>query len=385
LETLAPALSVGFLFVSLVSVTYLGVAVLRTHRFARRPAPRLVAGPPVTILKPVCGDEPSLYENLKSFCDQEYPAFQVVFGVRHPSDPAVAVVERILQEHPERDIRLVVNDRVWGGNYKASNLANMYEAAKHDLLVVADSDMRVDPSYLASIVGPVLDPAVGAVTCLYSGRPGRGVWSALGAMFVNEWFIPAALVARAGNVVPLCFGSTMALRRDVLEAIGGFAALADHLADDYVLGALVKARGLRIELSSYVVENVITEPSLSALFLHELRWARTVRSVQPLGYSLSFVTYTLPVSFLYLVLSAGSPLAGAVFAAAAALRLVAHAVSRRTLGVKGPWRPWLVPARDALCAAVWAASFFGRTVRWRGQEISVRPGGRLWAAREYST
>jgi ceramide glucosyltransferase len=385
LGMLYPAVSQALLILSLASLAYLAFAVFRTRWFARRPVPTLVAGPPVTILKPVCGDEPHLYENLASFCHQDYPVFQVVFGVRDFGDPAVPIVERIMREFPEQDIGLVASHRVFGGNYKASNLANMYEAAKHELLVVADSDMRVDRRYLAAIVRPLLDPAVGAVTCLYAGRPSGGVWSALGAMFVNEWFVPSVLVARAHELVPLCFGSTMALRRDVLEAIGGFAALADHLADDYVLGALVKRRGLRMELSSYVVENVISETSFRSLWSRELRWARTVRSVQPIGYSLSFVTYALPLSFGYLIVSGGSALASALLGMAVLLRLAAQTVARRALGTADPARPWLVPLRDALCLIVWAASFFGRTVRWRGQEICVRRGGRLASEPRCST
>ena len=373
------------LLASLASLLYLGCAVLCTRAFGRGQRLSPSAGPPVTILKPVSGSEPFLYENLRSFCDQEYPLFQVVFGVRGAEDPALAVIERVMRDFPDRDLALVVNDRVVGRNYKVSNLVNMYSAAKHDLLVIADSDMRVERTYLAKVVRPLAEPGVGVVTCLYSGQPRGGMWSTLGAMFVNEWFMPSILVARAWGAAPYCFGATMAVRREVLQAIGGLQALASYLADDYMLGALVNARGLGVKLSTYVVENIISEPSLKSLFYHELRWARTVRSVRPVGYSLSFVTYALPVSCVYLVVSSFSVLGTAVFGAALALRLAVHYVARRSLALSGRATPWLVPVRDVLCFVVWATSFLGWTVRWRGQELSVRPGGRLRMEGEYPT
>ena len=160
----------------------------------------------MSILKPLCGNEPLLYENLRSFCDQDYPQFEVIFGVRDPTDPAILVVERVREEFPNLELQLIVDDHLHGQNHKASNLANMSGAAKYDLLVLADSDMRVDRGYLATVTAPLSDPGVGVVTCLYAGRPSPGVWSALGAMFINEWFLPSVLAARATTSVPLCFG-----------------------------------------------------------------------------------------------------------------------------------------------------------------------------------
>jgi len=369
-------LRLGLLLASLASLAYVAFALSRIGRFGRRPLPPPVMGAPVTLFKPLCGDEPFLYENLRSFCDQDYPRFEVVFGVRDPGDPAVAVAERVMREFPNVETRLVVDDRVHGGNYKVSNLANMSGAAKYDLVVIADSDMRVDREYLASVTAPLADPAVGVVTCLYVGRPEPGIWSTLGAMFINEWFIPSVLVAYTRNAVPSCFGSTMALRREVLDGIGGFRALADHLADDYVLGKLVAARGYRIVLSRYVVETVVAEPSLGSLWQHELRWARTVRSVRPRGYSLSFVTYTVPIALLNLWSSPSGLVGGVILAAAVGLRLGARAAVRRALGAP-TGAAWLVPIRDVLSLAVWGASFFGQTVRWRGREIVVGRDGHL--------
>jgi ceramide glucosyltransferase len=362
-----------------VSAIYLACSLGLLRAFARRrdqPDPRR---PPATILKPLRGPEARLYDNLRSFCEQDYPVFQVVFGVRDPKDPAVAVVERLIRELPDRDLALVVDDRLIGANHKVSNLVNMYEAAKYDHLVIADSDMRVGPTYLATVLGPLQDPGVGVVTCLYSGRSLGGVWSALGAMFVQEWFLPSVLVGRVLWPDRFCFGATMAVRRQSLEAVGGFPALAEYLADDYMLGELLNRRRLRVWLSSYVVENTVAESTLGRLFSHELRWARTIRTVQPLGYALSFLTYAIVLAVLHLLVSSASALGAVVLGAALALRVSLHYAVRAQLCLREPARPWLLPVRDALCFIVWVASFFGRTVRWGEETFRVTADGRLRA------
>ncbi len=362
-----------------VSVVYLVFALALLRAFARRgddPDPHC---PPASILKPLCGPEARLYDNLRSFCEQDYPLFQVVFGIRDPMDPAVAVVERLIRDLPHRDLALVVNDRLIGANHKVSNLANMYEVAKYERLVIADSDMRVGPTYLATVLGPLRDPSVGVVTCLYSGRSVGGLWSALGAMFVQEWFLPSVLVGRVLRPDRFCFGATMAVRRESLEAVGGFPALAGYLADDYVLGELLNRRRLRVWLSSYVVENTVAEPALTRLFWHELRWARTIRTVQPVGHALSFVTHAVVLAGLYLLLSSASLMSAGVLAAALALRMRMHYAVRAQLDIREPACPWLVPLRDGLCFVVWVTSFCGRTVRWGEETFSVTTDGRLLA------
>ena len=361
---------------ALASSAYVAFAILQVRAFGRR-RDRPWPGPAATILKPLRGEEPGLYDNLRSFCEQDYPVYQVVFGVRDAGDPAAAVVERLVRDLPGRDLALVVDDRVIGSNFKASNLANMYAAAKHDLLVVSDSDMRVGPTYLGTVVAPLADPRVGVVTCLYSGRARPGLWSALGAMFINEWFLPSVLVGRAFRPGRFCFGATMAFRRQAFEAIGGFETLASYLADDYMLGALMNARGLEVALSSYVVENTVCEPDFQTLFRHELRWARTIRSVEPLGYTFSFLTHSLVLSCAYLLVSSPGALGGAVLGGSLALRIAAHYAVRRSLDISEPSRPWLVPVRDGLCFVVWGASFLGRTVRWGGEKFSVGSDGRM--------
>lgn len=331
----------------------------------------------VTILKPVCGIEPRLYENLRSYCDQDYPDYQVIFGLRYGDDPARAVIEQLIAEFPGKDLSLVVDDRIIGTNYKVSNLANMYREAKHDIIVIADSDTRVDRDSIARLVEPFADRAVGGVTCLYKGVPMPGYPSQLGAMFINEWFLPSVLVGLTFQELRFCFGATMAVRRDVLERIGGFAALADFLADDYMLGQLIAREGFRVELAPHMVANTVHEPSWRSLLLHELRWARTMRSAQPLGFASSFVTDAVPLALLAdLCLDLG--MLGDIFVALAVLlRVALHYAARAKLGLAEPATPWLLPLRDLLTAGIRAASFFGREVQWRNSRFNVRSDGQM--------
>jgi len=363
---------------SLASLTYVAFSIYRVAKFGRRAVARDVELPPVTVLKPVCGLDAELYENLRSFCTQDYPDYQVVFSVAEADDPALPVVHRIIEELPERDIDLVIDGQQIGSNRKISNIANGYKKARHDLLVIADSDMHVGPGYLRDVVSAFGDENVGAVTCLYKGRPATpDLASRLGSAFINEWFLPSVLVAAAFQDLRYCFGATMAVHRDLLERIGGFPTLAAVLADDYMLGKRISDLGYRIELSPYVVENVVSEQSVKALFNHELRWARTVGSVQPLGYLFSIVTHALPVSILYLIVTAASWPSVAAVGAALSLRILMQYVSRRSLHIQDPLRPWLVPLRDLLSFAVWTASFFGNSVSWRTHSFTVDNGGQM--------
>jgi len=371
-------LSAAIGMLCLVSLAYVAFTVMRVAAFGRRARPVPRATPPVTVLKPVCGLDPELYENLRSFCEQDYPDYQVLFGVADADDPAVPEVRRLLADYPDRDLDLVIDDHLIGVNRKVSNVANLYPRARHDLLLIADSDMRVGPDYLRSIAAEFDDPGTGAVTCLYKGRPaGPDLASALGCAFINEWFLPSVLVAATFGDLHYCFGATMAVRRDLLERIGGFQALAPHLADDYMLGRLVSDAGYKVALSPYVVENLVSEPGLRGLFRHELRWARTVRSVQPLGYSLSAVTHALPVCILYLVVTPAPWLGVAAVAAALSLRILMQCVSRRSLHTGVPVRPWLAPLRDLLSFAVWTASFFGKDVSWRRHSFQIDHNGHM--------
>ena len=336
------------------------------------------SSPPVTILKPLRGDDGQLYENLASFCRQDYPSFEIVFGVRDRHDPAIVVVDRLIQDFPALELKLVIDDRTIGTNLKVSNLANLLRRAKHDMLIVVDSDMRVGPGYIRAVVGPLAEPHVGLVTCLYRGVAPSGVASTLGAMFINEWFFLAALVGTHVEPLRHAFGATIACRRETLGAIGGFQAVADHLADDYMLGRLVSRLGLRVVLVPYLVDNIITESNVRSLLVHELRWARTFRTLRPLPYFCSLFTFGIPLSLLWLVVSMGGSLAGIATAAHVGLRCVGRMALSRSLGRHLRWSDtWLVPVRDVLSFLVGIVSFLGRTVRWNDAEFRVRPDGRL--------
>jgi ceramide glucosyltransferase len=336
---------------------------------------------PVTILKPLRGAEPGLYENLRSFCLQNYPEYQIVFGLCDPADPAHAVVQRLVAEFPALSITTVVNTQVHGANGKISNLINMLPFAHHDVLAVSDSDCHVCPEYLDRVTAPLSDPRIGLVTCLYRGVPTPTVWSRLGAMYFNEWYAPSVLLAWLFGHEGYVSGQSVSMTRGTLTAIGGFEALANHLADDHQLGTLVRARGLRILLSRYTVEAVHDEPDLAAVTLHELRWMRTLRALAPWSMNGIFVTFTVPIALLGLIMACTMPwgpvAAWSLFATAVAARLVLHFMPRwgTDRGLFADF--WLLPVRDLLICWVWCRSFFTSRVTWRGVEFSVGADGTM--------
>jgi ceramide glucosyltransferase len=364
------------LILGLAAISYLLLALWRVWRYRVAPAGRAPAAlPPVTVLKPICGGEPGLYRCLKSFCTQDYPQLQLVFGVREADDPAIAVVERLIDEFPELDIALVVDRRQHGTNLKISNLINMYPAAKHDVIVVSDSDTLVSRDCLIRVVAPFADPATGAVTCLYKAAPLGNLASRLGALFINDWFLSSAIVDAGMREVAYCFGPVTAVRRAALEAAGGFGRLAFHLADDFLLGRRIAAAGYRVRLSDHVVDTIVAE-SFGSLFQHELRWARTVRTLKPSEHFLSVVTQPLPL-LLLLLLPRLSPLGGAILGTAIGLRLMLHVLLAARFRSGEPLSLALVPVRECLCFVVWMASFFGNDIRWRQRRFAIGHGDLL--------
>jgi len=361
---------------SAAGCVYLLCAGFAARGFAARLPERAGESPPASLLKPLCGEDPELYANLASFCRQDYPAWQIVFGVQDPADPAIAVVRRLIAEFPDADLKLVVESGRGSGNLKVANLQNMLPAARHELIVIADSDMRVSPGYLAAVTAPLLDPATGLVTCLYRGVPAGGVWSRLAALHINHGFLPQVLVAEGLGASGGCFGATIALRRDTLAAIGGFAAIADRLADDHALGAAVRRLGREVVLSTYIVDDIIAEPSLGALFRHELRWARTIRAIAPAGFLGSVVTQPVVLALVAVVLGGQPVVAPALLLAALACRGVMVRMVDRALTLP-PTPLWLLPGRDLLSFAVFVASFFTRTVAWRDRTFRIGRNGRL--------
>ncbi len=355
---------------------YLLYAGLVTRGFAGRVAGRSARSPPASLLKPLCGEDPELYANLVSFCRQDYPAWQIVFGVQDPADPAIAVVRRLIAAFPDADLKLVIEGGRDGGNLKVANLQNMLPAARHELIVIADSDMRVSPDYLAAVTAPLLDPATGLVTCLYRGAPAGGVWSRLAALHVNHGFLPQVLVAERLGATGGCFGATIALSRNTLAAIGGFAAIADTLADDHALGAAVRRLGRKVVLSPYIVDNIIAEPGLGALFRHELRWARTIRAIAPAGFLASVVTQPMVLALAAVALGGQPVTASAMLLAALACRSIMVRMVDGALKLP-PTPLWLLPGRDLLSFAVFVASFFTRRVAWRDRTFRIGRNGRL--------
>ncbi len=352
---------------------------------ARRdmPAPHDFTHVGVSVLKPLCGAEPRLYENLQTFCDQRHGHFQLVLGVSSPDDPAIAVVRRLQAAYPQHDIELAIDTRVHGSNLKVSNLINMAERARHEVIVIADSDIAVEADYLDSVAAPLADPRVGVVTCLYVAQGVGGFWPRVGALFINEWFAPSVRVAHAAGSRRFGFGATLALRRETLDRIGGFEALKNCLADDYWLAEHVRELGLQTVLSRVMVATDVIEPTFSALWQRETRWLRTIRSVNPLGFAFLFITFPTPWliagAWLTAGLVASSPdtahlgaaLTGAISTALGlAARLLMHLRAARH--DRTFWRDLpLVPLRDALLAVQWCAGAFGSHVIWRGARVPV--------------
>ncbi|MDB5979796.1 MAG: hypothetical protein JWQ69_811 [Pseudomonas sp.] len=332
---------------------------------------------PVSVLKPLHGAEPRLYENLCSFCRQTHPNYQLIFGVREAQDPAIAVVHRLREEFPQLPIELVIDSQVQGSNLKVSNLLNMLPLACHDLWVLADSDISVPADYLSRVTAPLADPKVGVVTCLYYGVARGGFWSRLGCLFIDDWFAPSVRLAHAFGSNRFAFGSTIALRRDTVQAIGGLEVLRDTLADDFWLGELTRQAGLRTVLSGLMVGTDVNETRLAALWSHELRWLRTIRAIAPGGFVMSFVCFTWPVSLLGLAL-APTMLNLWLVGVAAAARIAQFFFGRDPCAPATPWYGLLLtPIRDLLLLLEWAVALTGWRVKWRGQVLHARKDGPL--------
>jgi ceramide glucosyltransferase len=369
--------------VSAVGCAYLLGAMLLTRRFPRRnPSALRDSMPHVTILKPLHGAEPGLFENLASFCTQNYAgAVQVVLGVQDPDDDAIAVVERLRAEFPGCQLDLVVDTTMHGLNRKVSNLINMWRFAEHDVVVLADSDMRVDPDYLSRVVIALEEPGVGAVTCLYHGLPATGFWARLSALGINAHFLPNVITGLGLNMAQPCFGSTIAFTREALVEIGGFVRVADCLADDYAIGAALRARGYDISVSPVTIGHMCGDMSALELWQHELRWARTIRSLDPAGYAGSIITHAFPLALVAALAGAATASVGPATAlglctASFGCRLALLRQVERAFNLP-PQSCWLVPLRDALSFAIFISSFFGQSAKWKGRHYRFVAGGTL--------
>ncbi len=351
-----------------LALSWTGVVLVRRFRAAPRLAPRELPG--ISVLKPLYGDEPLLEEALASACAQDYPCFQVVFGVQDPADPALEAVRRVRARFPACDIAVVVDDSALGSNRKVANLINMLPVARHDALVIADSDVHAAPDYLRHIAAALEQPGTGLVTTLYVGRPAsRTLAARLGASAIAHGFLPGALLGRAlGREDAL--GATVGLRRETLAAIGGFAALRDHLADDNLLGRKVRALGLAVRLAATVPATTVAEAGVVELFRHELRWGRTIRAVAPLWFAASAVQYPLAWALLAVAVSGDAAWAAGLFLAGWLLRAGAARAIDRALGQESATL-WHLPLRDLMSMAVLVASYMGDRVEWRGRHMQA--------------
>lgn len=383
----------GALLAGFCVFAFLTVWAARKWRRARKPLdPNWLPG--VTILKPVRGVEsPHVYSNFVSFCTQEYPVnrLQIVFGCLDAADPIIPFIHRLQEENPLLRIDLVVStpEAVRGANLKVCNLLAMLPVAVHDLLILCDSDMRVEQDYVRRVVAPFRPHTdenstestreVGLVTCPYRGFRPQSLPAMLELIGIGADFIPSALLSRALEGVGFAFGSTIVLPRAVLKQIGGFEGLLDDLADDFRLGERTRAAGYEVVLSDYVVDDVLGNETFAAMWNRRLRWAKTVRSCRPIGYAGLFVTNGTAMGLLFCAAMGFNPIGLYALLAALVLRLTAAAIIALTctedhnLIRSLP----LLPVSDLLGVCLYTASYFGNEIVWRGQRFKLLPGGKL--------
>jgi len=357
------------------------VALILVYGFFHgQPGPHPSFVPPVSVLKPVKGVDYEAYQNFASYCQQDYPDYELIFGVADAADPVVPVIERLRRDYPERPIRLIVAG-AFGANRKASLLHHLASEAKHEVLVVSDSDMRVTPDYLKQVVAPLADEHVGLVTCLYQGQLPLNVTAGLEALHMGATFLPSVIAARKVIGMRFAMGATVALRRRDLARMGGFAAVADYLADDYQLGARIAASGLKVRLSKYVMACVLGATTFREQWDREVRWMRCSRVSRPLEYPGLLLSYSTPLSGVLVVVNGFDPTGLRVLLVSLLLRwVVAWLISIRTGDQQvRRWLPWL-PVRDLLSAATWCVGGLGRQITWRGETFMLEAEGRMQPA-----
>jgi ceramide glucosyltransferase len=370
------------------STIYLGLAIVAAVRFRVSAPPKAAisegnaAWPPVTVLKPLRGMEPLLKECLEGFFRQDYPVYELLFSARTAADPALAVVELLRREYPRVSVRIVLSGEPQYSNAKVYAMEKMAAVASHSILVISDSDVRVTPAYLRNVVYPMLNESVGMVTCLYRGIPTGGIWSLLEALGMSIEMSSGVLVADLLEGMKFALGPTMVIRRDVLEGWGGFPALAEHLDDDFVMGAMTYAAGKKVVLSHHVIEHVVLNRTAWPSVLHQLRWMMSSRFSRPRGHIGTGLTFAMPFGLLGLVagwVSGNWPAGLALLGFAYANRVVQALVVG--WGVARDRRSalycWLYPLRDLEGFFLWCASFFGSEIVWRGERYRLISGGRI--------
>jgi ceramide glucosyltransferase len=333
--------------------------------------------PPVSILKPLKGVDPEIYASFRSHCVQDYPDYEIIFGVSDANDPAVSSVRQLQQEFPDRAIRLVICDQILGTNVKVSNLEQMLRAARYEHLIVNDSDIQVESDYLRRVLAPLADNRIGMVTCLYRGIGTATLGSGLESLGIGTDFCAGVLVARKlEGGLRFGLGSTLAFRRTDLERTGGFQSLVDFLADDYELGHRIADLGLEVRLSDVVVETHLPAYTIRGFLAHQLRWARGVRDARRGGYLGLVSTFGLLWSLLCVIAARGALWSWLVLSVVVLLRLaVALTVGRTVLRDRDLMKHlWLLPVRDLIAVGVWIASLAGHKVTWRGDRFELKDG-----------
>ena len=353
-------------------------------RFRGRPLPSGFAGPspPVSLLKPLHGLEPALEANVESFFRQDYPCYEIIFGCRQESDPALDVVQTVRRRYPHVPAKIVLSGEPDRPNAKVCSLERMAEVAGSDYLVISDSDVRVTPQYLREVTRPLCQPEIGMVSCLYRGVPSGGLWSRLEALGMSVEMTAGVVVADMLEGLKFALGPTMAIRRDVLEEIGGFHALADYCADDFVLGQRVFEAGKQVVLSHYVVDHVAVHQRCFASLQHQVRWMKSTRFSRPKGHIGTGLTFAMPFGLLALLagIVMGNPLLGLALFLYAALNRMMEAMLAGWGMVRDPLALrffWLYPVRDLLGFFLWCASFFNTSIVWRGERYQLQVGGKM--------
>jgi ceramide glucosyltransferase len=376
-------LTLKLLFSSLagVGIVYYLLCICAALRYFLDPSPRTSSKnlPPVSVLIPLCGADYDASANYASFCRQDYPQFQILFGVHAPDDSAIPVVRQLMADFPDCDIDLVVCPNIIGENRKVSNLHNMLPQARHEQIVIVDSDIRVGRDFLRSTVPHLSDSQVGMVTCFYRAAHATNWASRLEAIEITAEFQPSVVVARMLEGMTFALGAAMVTTREKLRMIGGFPAVADYLADDYMLGNLIHRSGYQVCLLPYVVQTVLGPLQFTRMLRHQIRWARVKRVCRPCGYLGLILTYGTPFALLAAVVAQGSPASLVLLATALALRLLmGWLVGFRCLGDTTVRQYlWLLPVRDMLSFVIWCVSLVGRRVEWRGRVFEIAKDGRM--------
>lgn len=369
------AIREALLVLALAPFAYYLLAIIAAEKFFRRKessSPDFT--PPVSILKPIFGLDRETHENYASFCVQDYPEFEIIFCVTDKSDPAAPVIEKIIRDFPQRSIRLLVGSEPLGVSDKVNKLCRMVREARHEIIVISDSDVRVEPGYLRAVVAPFRDSKVGAVTCLYRGVTDGSVPADLEALGNSTDFAPGVLAAWLLGDVDFLLGATMATTKKHVAEIGGFESLVDYFSDDFELGNRIAARGHRVELSTFSVSIVYPHQRLRDAFRHQIRWNLSIRCSRPWGHLGMIFSFGLPWTLLAVFL-ARSELIAAAYVGAFALLRVEMALTVGARGMRDSLvrkKPWLLGLRDAFAFIVWVASFFPQRIHWRGQQFYIR-------------